>query len=147
MQNLFWGILLLSFLVSCSNPDAAIDQQERKNEIRQAEKEFNDLAAEEGIRTAFVHFADSSAVMLRGNQLIRGKEAIDAYYADQTLTDVHLTWSPDFVDVAASGELGYTYGPYSFSAVDTAGQKIESHGYFHTVWRRQSDGSWKFVWD
>lgn len=137
--------LLLLLVTACTVPTPDLEQ--RKQEVRDAEKAFNDLAAKEGIRTAFVQFADSSAVMLRGNQLIRGKEAIDAYYSNQTLRDVHLSWSPDFVDVAASGDLGYTYGPYSFSAVDTAGQSIESRGYFHTVWRRQSDGSWKFVWD
>ncbi|MCB0601516.1 MAG: nuclear transport factor 2 family protein [Saprospiraceae bacterium] len=143
MNKLILYLLLL--MTACTVPTPDLEQ--RKQEVRDAEKAFNDLAAKEGIRTAFVQFADSSAVMLRGNQLIRGKEAIDAYYSNQTLRDVHLSWSPDFVDVAASGDLGYTYGPYSFSAVDTAGQSIESRGYFHTVWRRQSDGSWKFVWD
>ncbi|MCB0658395.1 MAG: nuclear transport factor 2 family protein [Saprospiraceae bacterium] len=134
------------FLIACTDTPT-INLDERKAEIRQAEKSFNDLAAKEGIRAAFVQFADTGAVLLRGNRLIQGKEEIDAFYAGQPLHNVKLTWSPDFVDVAQSGELGYTYGPFTYLAMDTSGQTRESHGIFHTVWRRQADGSWKFVWD
>jgi ketosteroid isomerase-like protein len=85
---------------------------------------------------------------MRNNNLIRGKMAIDLYFKNQTLdTSVYLTWKPDFVDVAASGDMRYTYGQYVFSCVDSAGKIIEDKGIFHTVWKRQADNTWKFVWD
>ena len=46
-----------------------------------------------------------------------------------------------------SRDLGYTYGHYTFSYIDSGGNKIENKGVFHTVWKRQSDGTWRFVWD
>ncbi|MFC2138829.1 YybH family protein, partial [Bacteroidota bacterium] len=60
---------------------------------------------------------------------------------------VKLEWKPDYIDVSTSGDLGYTFGKFTFSAKDTTGKLIESEGIFHTVWKRQEDGSWKYVWD
>ena len=58
-----------------------------------------------------------------------------------------LVWKPDYVDVSESGDLAYTYGKYTFTSRDSTGRKVVSKGIFHTVWKRQEDGSWKFVWD
>jgi ketosteroid isomerase-like protein len=60
---------------------------------------------------------------------------------------VSLKWTPDFIDVAASCDLGYTYGKYTFAVTDSTGKVNESRGYFHTVWKKQKDGNWRFVWD
>jgi len=61
--------------------------------------------------------------------------------------DQQLEWAPDFVDVSSSGDLAYTYGKFTFSFKDSLGNKVENKGIFHTVWKRQSNGEWKFVWD
>lgn len=58
-----------------------------------------------------------------------------------------LQWDADFVDVSKSGELAYTYGKYTFTAIDSTGKTIDDKGIFHTVWKKQKDGKWKFVWD
>jgi ketosteroid isomerase-like protein len=43
--------------------------------------------------------------------------------------------------------MAYTYGSYIFTTIDASGNKQESRGKFHTVWKKQADGSWKFVYD
>jgi ketosteroid isomerase-like protein len=30
---------------------------------------------------------------------------------------------------------------------DSVGNKKDFKGIFHTVWKKQKDGSWKYVWD
>ncbi len=30
---------------------------------------------------------------------------------------------------------------------DSIGNDIDNKGVFHTVWKRQADGEWRFVWD
>lgn len=139
-------IALLFFTFSCQSPPS-IDLELIKKEIMTTEEAFNQLAAEKGVKEAFLAFAADDAVLNRGPQMIKGKEAIANYFDQQTLQNVQLKWHPDFVDVSTSGDLGYTYGPFTFSAIDTSGQEITSEGYFHTVWKKQSDGSWKFVYD
>ncbi len=103
------------------------------------------MAGEEGIHKAFTAFAAEDGVLMRDNKLIEGLTNIDEHYKNQTSKG--LSWYPDFVDVAASGDLGYTYGHYTISTTDSTGKAIEIKGIFHTVWKRQPDGQWRFVWD
>jgi len=120
-----------------------------KNEIFETEKAFARMAEEQGVPAAFAHFAAEDAVLLRGEKLIKGRAAImDSYQKNQALwKKAKLNWEPDFAEVSASGDLAYTYGHYTFSVPDSLGKVSESTGVFHTVWKRQEDNNWKFVWD
>jgi len=116
-------------------------------EIRDAEAGFCQQAKDQGIQEAFLAFAADEAVLNRGGQLIKGKTAIAGFFEAQGTPNYQLTWSPDFVDVAESGDLAYSYGKYLLTATDKDGKEIQSEGIFHTVWKRQSDGNWKYVYD
>lgn len=139
--------LLLMFLACQPVADQSIDVAALREEVKATELAFAEMAMKQGVAEAFAHYAAKDVVLSRGKRLIRGKEAMRAYFEEQTLSNVMLNWDPVFIDVSSCGDLAYTYGPYGFSATDTSGVRIEDTGYFHTVWRRQEDGSWKFVWD
>ncbi|MDX1477356.1 MAG: nuclear transport factor 2 family protein [Saprospiraceae bacterium] len=132
----------------CASPAPSPEQMEQwENEIRQAEADFAAMAASEGIGAAFAAFAADDAALLRGGTVIEGKTQIAAFYAERDNPDATLTWTPDFVRVSEAGDMAYTYGPYTYSAPDSTGQAVRSTGIFHTVWQRQADGTWKYVWD
>jgi len=120
-----------------------------KNEIIKTEQNFAKMAGEEGITKAFITYAAEDAVVMRNNVLVIGKENLAKHFEKQSSgpKDEKLSWKPDFVDVSASGDLAYTYGHFTYAYTDSTGTKIESNGVFHTVWKRQADGSWLFVWD
>jgi len=118
-----------------------------KVEIIQVEQDFAMMAKEEGVQAAFLFFAAEDAVLNRNNTVLKGKQAIQDYFEKQSLKNVQLDWKPDFVEVSLSGDLAYTYGGYTFSAMDSNGDSLQSTGIFHTVWKKQADGSWKYVWD
>ena len=80
------------------------------------------------------------------SSMIRSLKSISSGFTE-TADSKYLKWKPDFVDVAASGDLGYTYGHYTYSYIDSTGKAAEDKGIFHTVWKRQPDGNWRFVWD
>ena len=118
-----------------------------KKEIEAAEREFAEYARNHSVRDAFLAFAAPNAVLLRGGQLVEGRGKIGEYFDNSELKEMRLSWKPDFVDVSKSGDMGYTYGKFSLSAKDAQGKDVRSEGVFHTVWKRQPDGTWKFVWD
>jgi ketosteroid isomerase-like protein len=120
-----------------------------KSEIIEAEQEFAEMALNEGIPKAFLTYAAEDVVLLRNNTLIIGIDSLRESYKSKKseLSKVSLTWKPDFVDVALSGDLGYTYGKYVYTTTDSIGNKNVVEGVFHTVWKKQPDGKWKFVWD
>lgn len=119
-----------------------------KEEIAKAENDFQMMAAEKGIGYAFEFFADSNAVIRRRNDsLISGRAAIANFYNAPIYKAASLSWSPDFISASESGDMGYTYGHYTWLAKDSSGKLNASRGVFHTVWRKQKDGSWKYTWD
>jgi ketosteroid isomerase-like protein len=133
------------FCISCSQPK---NPEAIKKEIFQTEKAFEQMAAEKGIPEAFEYFADSNAVIKRDHDtLIIGKENIRTYYGKQDLTNATVTWTPDFIEVSPDGMLGYTYGKYLWRISGSDSTVQEFRGVFHTVWKRQGDGAWRYVWD
>jgi len=140
---------VLMLLCSCSVEIEKDSVDKWKDEILEAEKDFAALAANEGIPEAFTTYAAEDAVLMRNNTLLVGKVNLIKHFENQPskVKDESLRWKPDFVDVSVSGDLGYTYGHFIYSYTDSTGTTIENRGVFHTVWKRQADGSWRFVWD
>lgn len=145
MKKLVIFISLIFFLSSCSQ---SIDKEQKKKEIFDTEKAFEKMAADSGIAKAFYFYAAEEAIIKRENDtLISGNTNIGKYYNKTDEKNTKVNWTPDFVDVSESGDLAYTYGKYTWQIKDTQGKITKYQGTFHTVWKKQSDGTWKYVWD
>ncbi|HEX2394446.1 MAG TPA: nuclear transport factor 2 family protein [Bacteroidales bacterium] len=140
-------VLIFTTVISCNRSEKM--KNKWKAEIVQTEKDFAYMAAHEGISVAFAVYAADDVVLLRNDSLIKGRDALIRFYNSRESTNdsISLTWEPDFAEVSASGDLGYTFGKYTYSITDTAGNTRSHEGIFHTVWKRQKNGEWKFVWD
>lgn len=141
--NLPFILLLIALFGSCQpKPDLL----QTKQEIRDAEAAFDKAAKEKGIAEAFYEFAAEDATINRG-KLVHGRDAIREFYLNAKMETVQLNWSPDSVFVSQSADMGYTYGKYKLVETDSTGKSSTKEGIFHTVWKKQKDGSWKYVWD
>ncbi|NER16122.1 YybH family protein [Spongiivirga citrea] len=145
-QNILILVLLLFISIGCTDRNQN-DLENWQAEIIKVEKDFNDMAQKDGLIKAFEFYAAKDGVIRRGKKVIKGKEAIANWYQKDVRPNETLTWKPTFVDVSESGDLAYTYGDYVFTSLDSLGNKKENKGIFHTVWKRQKDGNWRFVWD
>lgn len=141
-------IILVSLIMLAACGTSKQNQIETaKKEILATEREFAEFCKKEGRAAAFFKYADSSAVINRGDSLYKGSHSVKDFYAARPLKNTTLDWWPDFVDVSSSCDLGYTYGRYIYSVTDSTGKVTENKGHFHTVWKKQHDGTWRFVWD
>lgn len=149
MKRFFYLVIPAILLYACNPGSENGPVEQWKQEIVNTEHDFAAMAGEVGIEEAFLHFAAQEAVLMRNNTVVKGKESIREFFQNQQLpySDISLEWAPDFVDVSASGDLGYTYGQFVFSFTDSTGNTVENTGIFHTVWKRQPDGTWRYVWD
>jgi hypothetical protein len=110
-------------------------------ELQRADQEFSEFSRKHGMRKAFLEYIDDEGVMMRDNSMpLRGAPAIE-FISSMNDSSVLLTWEPLGGDVAASGELGYTYGVYELK--DSANAQ---RGSYVTIWKKK-DGKWKFVLD
>jgi ketosteroid isomerase-like protein len=58
-----------------------------------------------------------------------------------------LTWTPIKAEMAASGDLGYTYGTYVYTAKNKEGKVVVNYGKYTSIWKKQKDGRWKVMVD
>ena len=145
MKQLLATLLILVVCTACNQQGNKV---KLKQEIYDAEKSFEKKCAEEGIEEAFYFFASDSAVIKRQNDtLVIGRENIKHYYSNPAFKMASVTWTPDYIDVSDDGSMGYTFGKYLWKVWNNAGDTTEYKGVFHTVWKRESDGLWRYVWD
>ena len=117
--------------------------------IVRAEHEFMDDVARRRLEGWVDHFADSAATLPPGKLVNVGRapirQGMAATFAD---TSVHVAWYPVYATVAASGDLGYTWGYYRWTSRDDKGAPAPpATGKYLTIWRRDSTGRWKVVVD
>jgi ketosteroid isomerase-like protein len=112
-------------------------------DLMSVDRAFNAMAQKEGLGKAFpAYAADSAVIMRQGNLMpVVGLAAIAEEYSK--LAGLQLSWEPVKAEIAASQDLGYTYGSYKVRT----GDAIRGHGVYVTIWKRQPDGSWKYVFD
>ena len=119
-----------------------------KLEIVKTEKDFEKLVTAKGLAEGFYQFADSNAVIKREHDtLIIGKVNIKNYYLNSKHQNATVIWSPDAVSVSDAGDMASSYGKYVWTFKDASGKEQVLKGVYHTVWKRQKDGSWKYIWD
>lgn len=139
----YFIILLLLALPCLTSAQASVT-----DDIRLVEKQFQDDLNEKGTAYAFEKYAATDAVIKRENDtLIFGRDGIRKYYARESYKNAKAYWSPDRIEVSGDGTMASTFGKYRWIVVNGDGKTSEFKGVFHTVWKRQSDGTWKYIWD
>jgi ketosteroid isomerase-like protein len=126
---------------------AAPDKEKLKAELAKMEDAFSAMAQEKGLLAAFQHFAAPNVAFIDTDpRKFRGPDAVRERMGEDK-PGVRLTWSALFTDVSDDGTLGYNYGRYESRRPGPDGNEIVRGGFFLTIWKRQPDGSWKYVMD
>ena len=136
--------LSVGFLTACGPPwGPPPDPQE----LMTADRAFAQATAQGGAEGWASWFATAGR-MYRTVGFVDGRDSIQAAmvaaFSDSTRL---LRWEPDTAVVAASGDLGYTLGHWESVLRRTAGDSVVGRGNYVTIWRRQSDGTWKVAVD
>jgi ketosteroid isomerase-like protein len=156
-------VLCILFLIACSgDTDVAqresnmengaelvlktSDLQKEKNRLMETDRLFSKASENKGFGGAFALYAAEEARIFQNKLMpIVGKDAVVKFMTENVKSQV--TWEPYFVEMSKSGDLGYTLGKSQSTVVSTNGKKTVSYGHYVTIWKKQSDGSWKLVFD
>lgn len=144
-KPIIWIVIILSF--ACTQQT---DVEGQKAELKRIDKEFSRMSVEKGTVEAFSHFmADDMTIFPKFGHPIQGKETYQkmSSAADDSGQTSRLEWEPYFADISDAGDLGYTLGRYTLTITDSSEDEQIKHGYYVTIWKKQPDGSWKFVFD
>ena len=129
-------VLCLLLLVSVSSASAV----DRTDEVQATETAFAKAFAERDATKFFSYLADD-AQFLGQRKIMHGKQEVIAVWSEFFKPALApFRWQPERVITNAAGDLGFSSGP----VFDQSGTQT---GTFTSTWIRQTDGSWKILFD
>ena len=145
------GMLALITLAACA-PDSAsqgesMSMSALEAELMAADRAFNLATAESGADGWASFFVEDGTIVQSGVGQINGRAAIHAAMAPYFAGGAKLAWDPLRAEASADGTLGYTIGEFESEGATADGETVISRGLYVSIWRRETDGSWRVVMD
>ena len=156
MKNLLLALLLLAVISPLSQAQKTRSQTRARREspsdattasLLQVDRDFAKTGTAKNI-DAFMNFLTedvrfySAGVMRTGKLAFR--EGWAKGFADPNWS---ITWAPLYAEAAQSGDLGYTTGSFEIREKSAAATPVVRKGSYVTIWRKQSDATWKVALD
>lgn len=146
LKGLATGLILLTLppAVGAQTPDL----QTATNAIVKSDADFAQSVADKNRERFLTFIADATTFNGGTPGELRGRDAVMKQWA--TFFEPNgptLTWTPIKGEVFPPGLVGYTTGRSVFREKGADGKVTERLGQYLTVWRKQTDGSWKVVFD
>ncbi len=151
-KNIIAFIFIACFSLACAPKKITEAELEKiKQEVIDIDLEFSSFSKENGFAKALAKYAADDAIKLNPRQYAAfGKTQLQKEAdADSTSSsEESLTWQPKKVHVSASGDLAAAFGDwyFNFKSPRTNNDTIV-YGNYLTVWKKQADGTWKYVFD
>ncbi len=144
MRNIFTVfILMISFAALSFAQDRTVSKDQA--DMVAAERAFAKLGYERGFRVSFyTYFADDAIAFTPHPTKVRsGLAKLDP---DKLPLARPFNWAPVLGDISAAGDMGYNAGPVVYEDRKAPNQP-HRHGMFFSIWKKQSDGSWRVLLD
>lgn len=146
-------IIIAAILITINIGDSSKKREadiieQYKQSLFKVDKDFYLASTQRGTGQAFIDFSDDSVILLRQQQFpIFGKGELAKHYLNHENEKSPLMWEPIKAEVSPDGQLGFTFGKWKYNEIDKTGKEISSYGNYVTIWKKQLDGSWKYVLD
>lgn len=137
-MKLFPSAATLTFLLTVTPRLSA--QVADASSLAAAETAFAHESVARGMRTAFLDALSDEGIVFQPSP----QNGIKAWRAEKESSD-QLAWQPVLAVVAASGDFGYTTGPWTYKK-NADDPEASAFGQFVSVWRREG-GKWKLLFD
>jgi ketosteroid isomerase-like protein len=142
----------LALMTGCTaqQPPAASDTRAADEAaIRAADIAWSKVGEAKLVDQHVAYYTEDAVVLPANGPLTTGKDAIRKVIADlYAMPGMSVKWQPAKVEVARSGDLGYSQGTYEMTGmVDAQGKPVTDRGKYVEVWRKQADGSWRCAVD
>jgi len=104
--------------------------------VLKAELAFARMADQKGIRAAFLAWMTADARVFSPRMT-----SAKAQYSPEPGDPGHLAWYPEAMGMARSGDLAWSFGPWTYAV--KKGEAVLVDGHYLSLWRRQRSGLWR----
>ncbi len=134
-------LFLLLVLAGCTTTGP--DTDFLKKELLKTDQDFSQMSMDKGMGHAFLFYAAEDVIEIREGKIpLFGIKEMKEDFRNLPESRIHLSWIPVKADV--DGKLGYTFGKWQMH-LDLPDTTL--YGVYVTIWRKQDNGTWKYVLD
>ncbi len=146
MRSYLIALTLMIALVACNQN--SIDTKAEGEKVMQTSREWSKVAATGDIEKTLSYWADDATVLSPGQPALTGKKAIrEMLESTSKIPGFTISWEPLIVSVSKSGDMDYMIEQNQITMNDSTGNSIKEFNKSVTIWRKESDGSWKNIVD
>jgi ketosteroid isomerase-like protein len=136
-------LIVVLALAGCQG--GADRQAAEATRLLDADRAFAAASADKGAAQAFYDaMQDQGVELLANGPPLEGRAKVRDHLGD--LGAKVLTWTPRKAEVAASLDLGWTWGEWQMLE-SAASRQVVAQGKYLDVWKRGADGAWKLAVD
>jgi ketosteroid isomerase-like protein len=140
----FAGLMLVA---GCNSAPPPVDRQAAEDAVRAADGEALKAAQALDAAGTASYYTEDAMVMPPNAPGASGRVAAQKAWAAMLVPGTEISWLPNKVEAAASGEMVYDQGTYSLTTPGPDGKPVNDDGKYLSVWKKQADGDWKEVED
>ena len=140
-------ILIISITLARCNENK-IDTKSEGEKLMQLSRDWSNSAATDSIEKTLSYWAEDAIVMSPGEPALKGKQAIRSMIEGTSkIPGFRISWEPLSVVISKSGDMAYMIEQNQITVNDPLGNPITQYNKAVTIWRKETDGSWKNVVD
>ncbi|MFN6962261.1 MAG: YybH family protein [Pyrinomonadaceae bacterium] len=125
----------------------SVDRAAEEKAIREADIAWSNATGKKDVEAAMAFIADDAVMLPPNAPMLSGKEAVKKEWNNMmALNDLSIKWEPTKVQVAESGDIGYTIGTYEMSFTDPKAGKVNDKGKYVEIWKKVN-GKWVCQYD
>jgi uncharacterized protein (TIGR02246 family) len=125
----------------------AVNKAEEEKSLRETDMAWSAAAGKKDAEAVAGFMTEDGSTLPPSEPIVKGHDAIKKGWTDLlALKNLNIKWEPATVQVADSGEIGYTSGTWTMDWTGDKGEKMKDNGKYLEVWKK-ADGKWKCYLD
>lgn len=136
--------LISAFVTGCNSP--AIDLSIERQALLDADAAWATAASTSDMENLWSFWSENAKMLMSADFTLKGHEEIKQFTIKvRQDPNFSINWTASGADVSPDGQMGYTYGIGEMTRTGEDGKVTTLKQPYLTVWKKQSDGSWKGV--
>lgn len=137
-------LIITAFFTVSSCQSEKVDIKAEGEKLMQASRDWSKAAEARDVEKTLTYWSDNAIVISAGQPELKGKEAIRGM-VEGSIKDpnFHISWEPISVEISENGDMGYLIENSTITTKDSTGKEMAQNFKTVTIWKKQSDGSWK----
>jgi len=150
VKNKFSFILFTTaVLIACnSRPQQQLDLKQVRTFVEAQNVKWFDAVRQYDVPSLLSLYTEDATLMPPNFPMLRGKRQIKAYYDRMTIRKIKISKGVmNILELSGKDSTVYEIGQYIMDIERPEMQPVSDTGKYNTIWKLQSDGTWKIYAD